>query len=62
MQKLNLGISVLWDYTLSLVRPGGDVYADVQLSVRVKAFYSITLVMNVICTCDMCMCHYTPGR
>ena len=46
----NLGIGILWVYTLSLVLPGENVFAD-ALSIRVKTFYSITLAMNVICTC-----------
>jgi hypothetical protein len=46
----DLGISILWVYSLSHVRPGDDSYAH-ALGVRVKIFYSITLTMNVICTC-----------
>ncbi|KAG1886650.1 hypothetical protein F4604DRAFT_1917454 [Suillus subluteus] len=45
----DIAIGVFWVYTLSLVVPGEDVFAD-ALSVRVKTFYSITLAMNVICT------------
>jgi len=45
----DIAISVLWVYTLTLVKPDDDIYASV-LSVRVTAFYSITLAMNVICT------------
>ncbi|KAH7929030.1 hypothetical protein BV22DRAFT_1044252 [Leucogyrophana mollusca] len=44
-----IAIGIFWVYTLSLVLPGEDVFAD-ALSVRVKTFYSITLAMNVICT------------
>jgi hypothetical protein len=42
-------IGIFWVYTLSLVVPGENVFAD-ALSVRVKAFYAITLTMNVMCT------------
>lgn len=45
----DIAIGVFWVYTLSLVVPGENVFAD-ALSVRVKTFYSITLAMNVICT------------
>ncbi|KAG1722685.1 uncharacterized protein EDB91DRAFT_201926 [Suillus paluster] len=45
----DIGIGVFWVYTLSLIVPGENVFAD-ALSIRVKTFYSITLVMNVICT------------
>jgi hypothetical protein len=45
----DIAIGVFWVYTLSLVVPGEDVFAD-ALSIRVKIFYSITLAMNIICT------------
>ncbi|EGO01342.1 hypothetical protein SERLA73DRAFT_87928, partial [Serpula lacrymans var. lacrymans S7.3] len=45
----DIAIGIFWVYTLSLVLPGENVFAD-ALSVRVKTFYSITLAMNVICT------------
>ncbi|KAG2340351.1 hypothetical protein BDR05DRAFT_966865 [Suillus weaverae] len=45
----DIAIGVFWVYTLSLVVPGENVFAD-DLSVRVTTFYSITLTMNVICT------------
>ncbi|KAG2040414.1 hypothetical protein BDR03DRAFT_948665 [Suillus americanus] len=45
----DIAIGVFWVYTLSLVVPGENVFAD-ALSIRVKTFYSITLAMNVICT------------
>ncbi|KIJ64921.1 hypothetical protein HYDPIDRAFT_28269 [Hydnomerulius pinastri MD-312] len=45
----DIAIGVFWVYTLSLILPGENVFAD-ALSVRVKTFYSITLAMNVMCT------------
>ncbi|OJA13343.1 hypothetical protein AZE42_05595 [Rhizopogon vesiculosus] len=45
----DIAIGVFWTYTLSLVLPGENVFAD-ALSIRVTTFYSITLAMNVICT------------
>ncbi|KAG2124418.1 hypothetical protein DEU56DRAFT_916999 [Suillus clintonianus] len=45
----DIAIGVFWVYTLSLVTPNENVFAD-ALSVRVKTFYSITLAMNVTCT------------
>ncbi|OJA12799.1 hypothetical protein AZE42_05839 [Rhizopogon vesiculosus] len=41
--------SVLFVYTLTLP-PGSNVYAS-AISASLKVFYSITLAMNVICTC-----------
>lgn len=41
--------------------PDDDVYASV-LSVRVKVFYSITLALNVICTCVYHTLRFTGTR
>jgi hypothetical protein len=46
----DLAIGIFWVYTLSLVLPNENVFVD-ALFVRVTTFYSITLSMNVICTC-----------
>jgi hypothetical protein len=54
-----IAIGVFWVYTLSLVVPGENVFAD-ALSIRVKTFYSITLAMNVICTCLLFTLHSSP--
>jgi hypothetical protein len=56
----NIAIGVFWVYTLSLVVPGEDVFAD-ALSIRVKIFYSITLAMNIICTCLFSALHSDSG-
>jgi hypothetical protein len=45
----DIAIGILWVYTLSLIIPGENVFAD-TLSIRVKIFYAITLAMNVMCT------------
>jgi hypothetical protein len=45
-----IAIGIFWVYSLSLVLPGENVFVD-ALFVRVTTFYSITLAMNVICTC-----------
>jgi len=45
----DIGVGILWTYTLSLVKPGEDIWDD-ALSVRVKAFFAITFSFNVICT------------
>jgi len=46
----DIAIGIFWVYTLSLVLPNENVFVD-TLFVRVTTFYSITLAMNVICTC-----------
>ncbi|KAF8838721.1 hypothetical protein BDN67DRAFT_971120 [Paxillus ammoniavirescens] len=46
---VDIAIGIFWVYTLSLIVPGENVFAD-ALSVRVKVFYAVTLTMNVMCT------------
>jgi hypothetical protein len=45
----DIAIGILWTFTVSQVPPGGNIFTD-DLSSRIRAFYGITMSLNIVCT------------
>jgi len=45
----DIAIGILWTYTVSQVPEGGNIFTD-DLATRIRAFYVITMALNITCT------------